>query len=175
MKKTKVILIVVLAFVLALTCIVTPSFSWFQLPKAIEGNELSWQGDVYDISVDQDKKVTAVTTEASSATSISNVNLTNFASGNKKSYTTKITNNSAHPQTVSFYCQLVKSGDGFCVGVNSPTKTYKIYNVSSATEVPIVLNMKVEAGSTQTINWYIYNSGSKSIASVNISGFYMTI
>ena len=137
MKKTKIIIVSVLAVILCVMCVTTSTFSWFTRPQTMKGDSLGWKIN-YDTSVGSGvtMKTYASTdggstyNEAQEITSFSNSS--GIAAGDRVWYRTDITNNGASPQSVSLYLSkltLPENTQGsFNLGVNSPLKTYKAYS-----------------------------------------------
>ena len=50
MKKSKIVLVTVLAFVLCFVCLATQTFSWFTLPRSMNGDSLQWSEIAYNAS-----------------------------------------------------------------------------------------------------------------------------
>lgn len=140
MKKSKIIIVSVLAVILCVMCVTTSTFSWFTRPQTLKGDSLGWDIN-YDTSVGSGvtMKTYASTdggstyNEAQEITSFSN---SGIGAGDRVWYRTDITNNGASPQSVSLYLSkltLPENAQGsFYLGVNSPLKTYKSYGASSA-------------------------------------------
>lgn len=141
MKKSKIIIVSVLAVILCVMCVTTSTFSWFTRPQTLKGDSLGWDIN-YDTSVGSGvtMKTYASTdggstyNEAQEITSFSNSS--GIGAGDRVWYRTDITNNGASPQSVSLYLSkltLPENAQGsFYLGVNSPLKTYKSYGASSA-------------------------------------------
>ena len=182
MKKSKVILVMVLSLMLVASCMMTSTFSWFQHSDVQQGNRLVWNSDVYNISVSPNGSIKATTKRADNSASLTAINSI-FTAKKRIDYVTVIENYSAHPQTVSLFCTLKSSGAGCYFGVNEPIKTYKEYIVNSDTEVPLALNMKIEAAKIEggsvvpakkTVKWFINNTSDNAVT-VNVTEFYMTV
>lgn len=136
MKKSKIIIVSVLAVILCVMCVTTSTFSWFTRPQTMKGDSLGWKIN-YDTSVGSGvtMKTYASTdggstyNEAQEITSFSNSS--GIGAGDRVWYRTDITNNGASPQSVSLYLSkltLPENAQGsFNLGVNSPLKTYKSY------------------------------------------------
>ena len=136
MKKSKIVVVSVLAVILCVMCVTTSTFSWFTRPQTMKGDSLGWKIN-YDTSVGSGvtMKTYASTdggstyNEAQEITSFSNSS--GIAAGGRVWYRTDITNNGASPQSVSLYLSkltLPENAQGsFNLGVNSPLKTYKAY------------------------------------------------
>lgn len=136
MKKSKLVLVSVLALALCFLCFTSMTFSWFNRPQTQKGDSLGWDID-YEISVGSG--VSMVTYESldggvsyneeAPVTEFSNTE--GIAPGERKWYRTDIINNGDSAQTVSLYLsKLSLSPDAqgsFYLGVNAPLKTYKNY------------------------------------------------
>lgn len=141
MKKTKIIIVSVLAVILCVMCVTTSTFSWFTRPQTMKGDSLGWKIN-YDTSVGSGVTMKTYASidggstynEAQKITSFSNSS--GIAAGGRVWYRTDITNNGASPQSVSLYLSkltLPENAQGsFNLGVNSPLKTYKSYGSSAA-------------------------------------------
>lgn len=137
MKKSKLVLVIMLALVLCITCISSPTFSWYTRPKEQSGNSLSWSGN-YDIS--NGDGVTMQTFASTDGGKTYTEEVTDFSesgglsAGGCKYYRTEISNSSHYAQSVSLYLSkltLPESSQGnFYLGVNDPLKTYKTYGSS---------------------------------------------
>lgn len=139
MKKSKILLVTVLALVLCLLCVTTSTFSWLPRPKTLKGDSLAWDIQ-YDSSVGKDiSMVTYVSSDDGETFDESNpiksfTNTVGIDAGERICYRTDISNKGAATQSVSLYfssLDLTGSSGKFCVGVNSPLKTYKNYTKSS--------------------------------------------
>lgn len=136
MKKSKLILVSMLALVLCFMCLTSMTFSWFNRPQSNKGDSLGWNID-YETSVGSG--ISMVTYESldggvsyneeAPVTEFSNTE--GIAPGERKWYRTDIINNGDSAQTVSLYLsRLSLSPDAqgsFYLGVNAPLKTYKNY------------------------------------------------
>lgn len=141
MKKSKIIIVSVLAVILCVMCVTTSTFSWFTRPQTMKGDSLGWKIN-YDTSVGSGvtMKTYASTdggstyNEAQEITSFSNSS--GVGAGDRVWYRTDITNNGDSPQSVSLYLSkltLPENAQGsFNLGVNSPLKTYKSYGSTAA-------------------------------------------
>lgn len=147
MKKSKIIVVSVLAVILCIMCVTTSTFSWFTRPQTKKGDSLGWSIN-YDTSVGSGVTMKTYASadggntydETAEITSFSNT--TGLGAGDRIYYRTDITNNGDSPQSVSLYLSkltLPESTQGsFCMGVNSPLKTYKNYSLgggSSTTDI----------------------------------------
>lgn len=141
MKKSKIIIVSVLAVILCVMCVTTSTFSWFTRPQTLKGDSLGWDIN-YDTSVGSGVTMKTYASidggstynEAQEITSFSNSS--GIGAGDRVWYRTDITNNGASPQSVSLYLSKLtlpeNAQGGFYLGVNSPLKTYKSYGASSA-------------------------------------------
>lgn len=135
MKKSRLVLAVVLALILCIACICAPTFSWYTRPNAQSGNKFTWTPD-YSISNGEGVSMQTL------ASSDGGKNYTEPVSGYSSPaeglkpgecvyYRTAITNSgTASAQSVSLFLSgldLKKNTDGgkFFIGVNSPLRTYK--------------------------------------------------
>ena len=189
MKKSKIIIVSVLAVILCVMCVTTSTFSWFTRPQTMKGDSLGWKIN-YDTSVGSGvtMKTYASTdggstyNEAQEITSFSNSS--GIGAGDRVWYRTDITNNGASPQSVSLYLSkltLPENAQGsFNLGVNNPLKTYKCYNGNNASaeqKVESVINKKnvyVGFNKNQTytptnyqVHWWSSNSDYNGDSSVN--------
>lgn len=154
MKKSKIIIVSVLAVILCVMCVTTSTFSWFTRPQTMKGDSLGWNIN-YDTSVGSGvtMKTYASTdggstyNEAQEITSFSNSS--GIGAGDRVWYRTDITNNGDSPQSVSLYLSkltLPENAQGsFNLGVNSPLKTYKAYGStadSSGKKVASTINQQ---------------------------------
>lgn len=141
MKKSKIILVTVLALVLCFMCATTTTFSWFSRPRSQNGDALQWSPS-YVVSDGSRLSMTTYESADNGAT-YGDTAVTSFLNsveaGTRKYYRTDITNTGASAQSVSLYLSDLKITSGsnaFYLGVNGPLKTYKNYsvNTSSLTE-----------------------------------------
>lgn len=190
MKKSKIIIVSVLAVILCVMCVTTSTFSWFTRPQTKKGDSLGWNIN-YDTSVGSGvtMKTYASTdggstyNEAQEVTSFSNSS--GIGAGDRVWYRTDITNKGSSPQSVSLYLSkltLPENAQGkFYLGVNNPLKTYKCYNGNNSSaeqKVESVINKKnlyVGFNQNQTYTptnyqvhwWDSTNSGDIGDSSVN--------
>lgn len=141
MKKSKIIVVSVLAVILCVMCVTTSTFSWFTRPQTKKGDSLGWSIN-YDTSVGSGVTMKTYASadggntydETAEVTSFSNSS--GIGAGDRVWYRTDITNNGNAPQSVSLYLSkltLPESTQGsFNLGVNYPLKTYKTYGSSVA-------------------------------------------
>ena len=165
MKKSKILLVAVLAVVLCFVCIFTQTFSWFTLPKNMEGDSLQLNGYDYNASTGSD--ISVVTYESNDdgetfgdtpVTYLSNS--TGIEAGKRKYYRTDIINASDSAQNVSVYLSNLEipenSNGNFYLGVNSPLKTYKAYGILDSQRVIRQVNKKnVYVGFVSTVKYNI--------------------
>lgn len=156
MKKSKIMLVTVLALVLCLLCVTTSTFSWLPRPKEEKGNALGWAPS-YETSVGKDITMTTYelsedgrepddpNAELSVVTNFSNPG--GIASGSRKYYRTDIINSGTESQSVSLYLSslsgLSSTSGEFCLGVNGPLRTYRNYsdiNIEAGTKIENVIN-----------------------------------
>ncbi len=136
MKKSKLILVSMLALVLCFMCLTSMTFSWFNRPQSNKGDSLGWNID-YETSVGSG--ISMVTYESldggvsynEEATVTDFSNSVGIAPGERKWYRTDIINSGDSHQSVSLYLSslsLTEDAQGsFYLGVNKPLKTYKNY------------------------------------------------
>lgn len=144
MKKSKILLVTVLALVLCLLCVTTSTFSWLPRPKADQGNSLSWVPS-YETSVGKDITMTTYSMTADGKEPVDQngkpdlTEVTDFSSpgaglgkGERVYYRTDIINSGKEAQSVSLFMSSLSGLDGtngkFCLGVNGPLRTYKNYS-----------------------------------------------
>ncbi len=143
MKKSKVILAVVLAIVLLITILNVPTFSWFSRPHSHDGEKAVFGGDsgTYSLNAYNGRSVTIDT--KGSATGVDgtytvNCNDESACSGsavpnnNRKYFCTTLTNNSGGVQNVSLYARTLSiptaNNGSLAIGVNGPTRSYHDYS-----------------------------------------------
>lgn len=141
MKKSKIIIVSVLAVILCVMCVTTSTFSWFTRPQTMKGDSLGWKIN-YDTSVGSGvtMKTYASTDGGSTYNEVQEItsfsNSSGIGAGDRVWYRTDITNNGDSPQSVSLYLSkltLPENAQGsFNLGVNSPLKTYKAYGSTAA-------------------------------------------
>ena len=141
MKKSKVILAIVLAVILLVVCVNAPTFSWFTRPYPTTdadytGNALALTTkNVYTaynghgVSMTTTACTTGAAADYASVTTAEGLggSIGTSVSGNRKYYCTTITNtgNNSTAQNVSLYAHALHSNTiQFALGVNSPTRTY---------------------------------------------------
>lgn len=134
MKKTRLLVIVVLALILSVACLTTNTFSWFTRPNTSKGDTLVWNNNEYDQTSTNDfefETYEMISEGEYSETSISSIAETSLDSGERKCYKTEIKNVSKEEnQNVSLFLSGAYFSDKVStyVGVNKPMKTYKLPN-----------------------------------------------
>lgn len=139
MKKSKILIVSVLALVLCIMCTTSMTFSWFTRPRTESGNRLLLPAKTYDISNGND--VSFSTYESLDNGVSYETEVTSFAGtasiapGKRKMYRTDVTNGGSVPQSVSLFLsglniQTATSGQ-FYLGVNNPLKTFKPYGTNA--------------------------------------------
>lgn len=133
MKKTKKLLVVVLALILFVLSIGNTTFSWFDRPKTQQGNTLQWKDIEYKTSVGDG--VYMNTYESADGVNYSENPVTDFSNdtaipkNQRRWYRTDIINTSTHEQFVSLYLSKLKitseTPEVFYIGVNKPTRSYR--------------------------------------------------
>lgn len=150
MKKSKIMLLTVLALVLCIVCIVSNTFSWFPRPQELKGDSLAWNVS-YDISVGEG--ITMATYESTDdGKTFGETALTDFtdttgiASDKRRYFRTDIINSGDNAQSVSLFISRLdlsqNSNGNFYLGVNGPLKTYKGFGSSQSEKVSSVINKK---------------------------------
>lgn len=141
MKKSKLILVTVLALVLCLLCVTTSTFSWLPRPKEDKGNYLAWNLS-YETSVGKDITMTTYElpengrepddphAQLTEVTEFSNSE--GIGPGHRKYYRTDIINSGSEAQSISLFLSSLSGLDStngkFCLGVNGPLRTYRNYS-----------------------------------------------
>lgn len=141
MKKSKLILVTVLALVLCLLCVTTSTFSWLPRPKEDKGNYLAWNLS-YETSVGKDITMTTYElpengrepddphAQLTEVTEFSNSE--GIDPGHRKYYRTDIINSGSEAQSISLFLSSLSGLDStngkFCLGVNGPLRTYRNYS-----------------------------------------------
>lgn len=141
MKKSKILLVTVLALVLCLLCVTTSTFSWLPRPKEDKGNSLAWNLS-YETSVGKDITMTTYAlpengrepddphTQLTEVTEFSNSE--GIDPGHRKYYRTDIINSGSEAQSISLFLSSLSGLDStngkFCLGVNGPLRTYRNYS-----------------------------------------------
>lgn len=141
MKKSKLLLVTVLALVLCLLCVTTSTFSWLPRPKEDKGNSLAWNLS-YETSVGKDITMTTYElpengrepddphAQLTEVTEFSNSE--GIDPGHRKYYRTDIINSGSEAQSISLFLSSLSGLDStngkFCLGVNGPLRTYRNYS-----------------------------------------------
>lgn len=143
MKKSKLLLVSILAVVLCIVSVMSSAsttFSWFTRPKSLTGDKLQLPGQTYEIA--NGKNISFVTYESTDggenygSTPVTNFSNSALAPHTRKMYRTDVTNSGSDPQSISLFLNNLEigSGDGrFYLGVNNPLKTYKPYGINMQT------------------------------------------
>lgn len=158
MKKSKLILVTVLALVLCLLCVTTSTFSWLPRPKEDKGNSLAWNLS-YETSVGKDITMTTYAlpengrepddphAQLTEVTEFSNSE--GIDPGHRKYYRTDIINSGSEAQSISLFLSSLSGLDStngkFCLGVNGPLRTYKNYsdiNSEAGSKIEKIINEK---------------------------------
>lgn len=158
MKKSKILLVTVLALVLCLLCVTTSTFSWLPRPKEDKGNSLGWNPS-YETSVGKDITMTTYElpengrepddrhAQLPEVTEFSNS--AGIDPGHRKYYRTDIINSGTEAQSISLFMSSLSGLDStngkFCLGVNGPLRTYKNYsdiNSEAGSKIEKIINEK---------------------------------
>ncbi len=159
MKKSKILLVTVLALVLCLLCVTTSTFSWLPRPKEDKGNSLAWEPS-YETSVGKDITMKTYSMTADGKEPVDEngkpvlTEVTDFSrsepglgKGERVYYRTDIKNSGTEAQSVSLFLSSLSGLDNpnakFFLGVNSPLRTYKNYSdidSEAGTKVKKVIN-----------------------------------
>ncbi len=139
MKKSKVILAIVLAVVLLITILNVPTFSWFSRPHELSGEKMmlttnnaytGYSGS--NVTISTNSSTTGV--EGSYTTSVTNsagLSGSGISTHNRKYFCTTITNDNTGAQNVSLYAKTLSiptsSNGTLALGVNGPTRSYRDY------------------------------------------------
>ncbi len=145
MKKSKIILVSALAFVLCFMCVTSTTFSWFSRPQTKTGDTLIWDNMEYSASDGQNISITTYASNDDGETYDESTPITSFsetsgiAAGERKYYRTDITNTGDAAQNVSLYLSTLEfpttsTKATFYLGVNGPVKTYKSYGPNSSSD-----------------------------------------
>ena len=160
MKKFKIVLVSVVALILCLLCVTGNTFSWFSRPKELSGKQLDLTSKKYFSSVLDNIEIKSYsssdgvnygTTEVKGFSEISGI-----ASGNRRYFRTDIYNKGANAQSVSLYLDSVtfaSNCDGFALGVNGPSKTYKTFFENNRNESATKDTMRVYFQPKGQTNW----------------------
>ena len=139
MKKSKVVLAIVLAVVLLIAVWNVPTFSWFSRPHSQNGAQAVLGGDTgsYSINAYNGNGVSIATYPSNdgftySDTATTNYNGSNIPNNNRKYFKTTLTNNSGGEQNVSLYARTLSiptaNNGTLALGVNGPTRSYHDYS-----------------------------------------------
>lgn len=139
MKKSKVILAVVLAIVLLITILNVPTFSWFSRPNSHDGEKAVFGGSdgTYSLNAYNGKGVSVATYSSNDGFTYSTTATTNYSgsdipNNNRKYFYTTLTNNSGGVQNVSLYARTLSiptaNNGSLAIGVNGPTRSYHDYS-----------------------------------------------
>lgn len=136
MKKSRLLLVIMLAVVLCIACVCGSTFSWYTRPNEQSGSSLKWDSN-YSISNGEGVTMQTLASADGGKTYKEEVssfsNTAGLAAGKCVYYRTAIMNSStASAQSVSLFLSQLdlsdKSGGKFYLGVNGPLKTYKNYS-----------------------------------------------
>lgn len=144
MKKSKVVLAIVLAVALLITILSVPTFSWFSRPHSQNGAQtvLGGENGAYSINAYNGYGVSLATYSSNdgftySDTATTNYDGSNIPNNNRKYFKSILTNNSGSVQNVSLYARTLSiptaNNGSLAIGVNGPTRSYRDY---SALAVP---------------------------------------
>ena len=144
MKKSKVVLAIVLAIALVIIVWNVPTFSWFSRPHSKDGAQavLGGGNGTYSINAYNGYGVSIVTYPSSDGVTYSDTATTDYSgsdipNNNRKYFKTTLTNNSGSVQNVSLYARTLSiptaNNGTLALGVNGPTRSYRDY---SALAVP---------------------------------------
>lgn len=144
MKKSKVVLAIVLAVVLLIAVWNVPTFSWFSRPHSKDGAQtvLGGENGAYSINAYNGYGVSLATYSSNDGVTYSDSTTTNYSgsnipNNNRKYFKTTLTNGSGGAQNVSLYARTLSiptaNNGTLALGVNGPTRSYRDY---SALAVP---------------------------------------
>ena len=145
MKKSKVVLAIVLAVALLITILSVPTFSWFSRPHDQDGEKAVLGGNdtgAYSINAYNGYGVSIATYPSDdgftySETATTSYSGSNIPNNNRKYFKTTLTNGSGGVQNVSLYARTLSiptaNNGTLALGVNGPTRSYRDY---SALAVP---------------------------------------
>lgn len=144
MKKSKIILALVLAIVFIILCVNVPTFSWFSRPHNHSGEQMvlssdnhykAYNGESVTISTMSSTtgRTGSYTTSVEDSEGLSGSGITTH---NRKYFCSTVTNDSGAEQNVSLYANTLSiptgaSGDAngtLALGVNGPTRSYRDYS-----------------------------------------------
>ncbi|WP_316631619.1 hypothetical protein [uncultured Ruminococcus sp.] len=143
MKKSKVVLAIVLAVVLLIAVWNVPTFSWFSRPHSQNGAQavLGGSNGAYSINAYNGYNVSIATYPSNdgftySTTATTNYSGSNIPNNNRKYFKTTLTNNSGGEQNVSLYARTLSiptaNNGSLAIGVNGPTRSYHDYSTLAA-------------------------------------------
>ena len=139
MKKSRIAIAVILAVVLAVTCVSVPTFSWFTRPQSQTGEKMMLEtNNTYNAYNGYGVTVSTMGSNDSGITYETDCSAANACSGtgisihNRKYFCSTITNNSGSVQNVSLYARTLSIPAGtngtLALGVNGPTRSYHDYS-----------------------------------------------
>lgn len=139
MKKSRIAIAVILAVVLAATCVSVPTFSWFTRPRSQTGEKMMLEtNNTYNAYNGCDVTVSTWGYNDSDSAYNTNCNTANDCSGteisihNRKSFCSTITNSTNSEQNVSLYVRTLsipaRTNGTLALGVNGPTRSYRDYS-----------------------------------------------
>lgn len=139
MKKSKVILAIVLAVVLLITILSVPTFSWFSRPHDQDGERAVFGGESgsYSINAYNGKGVSVASYSSNNGFTYSTATTTNYSgsnipNNNRKYFKTVLINSSGTAQNVSLYARTLSiptaNNGTLALGVNGPTRSYRDYS-----------------------------------------------
>ena len=139
MKKSKVVLAIVLAVVLLIAVWNVPTFSWFSRPHSQDGAQavLGGENGAYSINAYNGHGVSIATYTSSDGVTYSDTATTNYdgsdiPNNNRKYFKTTLTNGSGGAQNVSLYARTLSiptaNNGSLAIGVNGPTRSYHDYS-----------------------------------------------
>ena len=141
MKKSKIVIALLLAAVIVIICANVPTFSWFTRPQTHSGNEFVLGTESNQYNAYNGSGVQIVDTKMSSddgvtfTESVSNFNGSDLPMYGRNYYCTTIRNTTSTEQNVSLFASTLTSNIvEFALGVNGPTRTYHDYTMLSAGE-----------------------------------------
>ncbi len=139
MKKSRIAIAVILAVVLAVTCVSVPTFSWFTRPQSQTGEKMMLEtNNTYNVYNGYGVTVSTMGSADSGINYSTNCNDANACSGseigihNRKYFCSTITNSTNSEQNVSLYARTLSIPAGtngtLALGVNGPTRSYHDYS-----------------------------------------------
>lgn len=135
MKKSRFLLAIFLAFVLLITLMNVPTFSWFTRPQSQTGEKMILQTkNTYTAYNGKNVTITTYPSDNGfdySTTATTSYNGSGIYPHNRKYFCTTITNSSGSDQNVSLYANKLSIPAGtngtLALGVNGPTRSYRDY------------------------------------------------